>query len=253
MSKPPVRRFALLRAGGVAGLPTRSLARFLARLPTRFLARLMPGVRRQLSDIPVVILVLVVLCVVPEALLSGADFKLWGGAHWRGIAYGLGGFWPGLLHDWRPNYRGQALVMFASYGFLHGGPVHLVVNMMSLVSLGRAVVERAGPGRFLMIYGAALLGGGLGFGVLANTVQPMVGASGALFGLVGALVAWGLRERLEVGETLWPVARALIWLVALNLILWVATAGSLAWQTHLGGFLAGAALAWALEVWAPEG
>ena len=38
--------------------------------------------------------------------------------------------------------------------------------------------------------------------------------------------------------------RALIWLVALNVILWLATGGQLAWQTHLGGFLAGAVLAW---------
>lgn len=206
-----------------------------------------------LSAVPVTVLVLVVLCALPEIVVSGADFGLWGGTQWRGLAYGWGGFWPGLLHDWRPNYSGQALVMFASYGFLHGGPVHLVVNMISLVSLGRAVVDRAGQGRFLMIYGAALLGGGLGFGVLANTVQPMVGASGALFGLAGALVASGLRDRLQLGETLWPVARVLIWLVALNLILWVATSGSLAWQTHLGGFLAGAALAWALEAWEQAG
>ncbi|MGV8988703.1 MAG: rhomboid family intramembrane serine protease [Cypionkella sp.] len=220
MPQPPTRRFALLQAW------------FLT--------------------IPPVILGLVVLCALPEIVLSGADFGLWGGTQWRGVAYGLGGFWPGLLHDWRPNFSGQAAVMFFSYGFLHGGLMHLAVNMISLVSLGGAVVDRVGQGRFLAIYGAALLGGGLGFGLLANTAQPMVGASGALFGLAGALVAWGLRDRYRAGETLWPVAKVLIWLVALNLILWVAMAGSLAWQTHLGGFLAGAALAWGLAHWEPE-
>jgi rhomboid protease GluP len=40
------------------------------------------------------------------------------------------------------------------------------------------------------------------------------------------------------------VVKVLIWLVVLNLILWFAMSGSLAWQTHLGGFLAGALVAW---------
>ena len=212
-------------------------------LPRRFLPQV---------DLPAVVLGLLVLCVLPELVLSAADYGLlaafWPNtAHWRMMAYGWGGFWPGLLHDWRPNFPGQAWVMFASYGFLHGGLVHLTVNMISLVSLGRAVVDRVGPGRFLMIYGGAILGGGLGFGLLANTVQPMVGASGALFGLVGALVVWGVAERRRLGQTLWPVARVMAWLIGLNVILWTVTGGQLAWQTHLGGFLAGAVLGWGLE------
>jgi len=191
------------------------------------------------------------LCVLPEAVLQGADLGLWGGSgggpQWRSYAYGWGGFWPGLLYDWRPNYRLQPLAMFVTYGFLHVGLLHLAVNMMTLVSLGRAVIDRAGQAGFLWLYAASLLGGALGFGLLTNTSVPMVGASGALFGLMGGVLVWALRDRRREALTLWPVWRAVIGLLALNVVLWVVAGGQLAWQTHLGGCLAGAAMALMLD------
>ena len=98
--------------------------------------------------------------------------------------------------------------------------------------------------------------------MLAETPQPMVGASGALFGLAGAWVALGAVEtwraaraaigreatrhaRLRAGTQAalammaWPVGM----LVMLNLAMIVLTPGGIAWQTHLGGGLAGAVLA----------
>jgi rhomboid protease GluP len=193
--------------------------------------------------VPAALFGLLALCVLPELVLEGADWGLWGSVQWRSLAYGWFGFWPGLLHDWRPNYPSQPWAMFLTYGFLHGGPVHLVVNMITLISLGRAVIDQVGQGRFLLIYTVSLLGGGLGFGLLTNTTIPMVGASGALFGLVGAVIAWAIQDRRRESMTQWPVARAVIWLIAMNVILWWATGGQLAWQTHLGGFVAGAAIA----------
>ena len=145
--------------------------------------------------VPLALWVLLGLCVLPELVLEGADLGLWGSTQWRSLAYGWCGFWPGLLHDWRPNYRLQPWAMFVTYGFLHGGFVHLAVNMISLVSLGRAVIDRAGQGGFVLLYTASLLGGGLGFGLLTNTTIPMVGASGALFGLTGAVIAWAVKDR----------------------------------------------------------
>lgn len=197
--------------------------------------------------LPPALWAILILCVLPELVLQGADLGLWGSAHWRNLAYGWAGFWPGLLHDWRPNYPLQAWAMFATYGFLHGGVVHLVVNMISLVSLGRTTQDRLGQGGFVVLYAVSLLGGGLGFGLLTNTTIPMVGASGALFGLAGAVIVWALIDRREAHQTLWPVIRALIWLVAMNIILWVATSGQLAWQTHLGGFVAGAVAGFVLD------
>ncbi len=198
---------------------------------------------------PPVLLVLIGLCVLPELVLQGADRGLWGAPEWRFAAYALGGFWPGLLHDWRPNYRGQPELMFVTYGFLHAGLVHLIVNMMSVVSLGLVVVDRIGQRGFILLYGLSLLGGGIGFGFLSNATSPMVGASGALFGLAGGVIAWAQLDRRAEALSLWPVARALIWLFAVNVILWLVTGGQLAWQTHLGGFLVGAAAALLLDKW----
>lgn len=174
-----------------------------------------------------------------------SDGGVWGPARLRGTAYEYAGFWPGLLQGWRANYAAQPYVMFLTYGFLHAGPLHLGVNMVTLWSLGRAVAERAGLLGLALIYGGAILGGGLAYGVLAPGPQPMVGASGALFGLAGAYLAWGWADLRRAGQGPWPVLRMVGFLVALNLVMYWWLDGQLAWQTHLGGFLAG----WGLGAW----
>lgn len=189
--------------------------------------------------LPRVLIVLVGLCVLIEAVLQLGDLGVLSGTRWRATAYEYGGFWPGLLQGWRPNYPGQAYAMFLSYAFLHGGLLHLIVNMVTLVSLGRAVCVRVGTRGFLLLYLAAVLGGALGFGLLTTSAQPMVGASGGLFGLVGGLLAWSYIDRFISARRLWPVGRAVLILLALNLVFWWAMDGLLAWQTHLGGFVAG--------------
>ena len=188
---------------------------------------------------PPVLLALVALCVGIEAVLLLADYGFLTGTRLRAKAYEYAGFWPGLLHGWQPNYTSQPYLMFLTYAFLHGGVVHLIVNMITLVSLGRAVCDRVGGGGFLAVYAAAVLGGALIFGLLTRSTQPMVGASGGLFGLAGAVLAWNYIDRFNARRRLWPVARVILLLVALNLALWWAMDGLLAWQTHLGGFIGG--------------
>ena len=160
--------------------------------------------------------------------------------HLRGLAYQNGGFWPGLLHDWRPNFALQPVTMFVSYAFLHAGILHLAVNMITLWSVGLAIIDRIGQRWFLIIYMLSILGGAIAFGLLSKASSPMVGASGALFGLVGAWLVWEARERRAAGETQWPMLWSVIWLTALNVALWWLTNGQLAWETHLGGALFGA-------------
>jgi membrane associated rhomboid family serine protease len=130
--------------------------------------------------------------------------------------------------------------MFLTYSVFHGGFMHFLVNMITLLSLGAAVSERGGTRRYALIYVASILGGAAVYGLLAPDYSPMVGASGALFGLMGALTAWDALERRALRLTMLPVLRILAVLVAMNLVLWWAMDGHLAWQTHLGGFLAGA-------------
>lgn len=195
-----------------------------------------------------VLVLLVLACTLIELLLQGADHGLWGTPLWRPMAYQFGAFWPGLLAGWRPNYETQPYLMFLTYAFLHGGIVHLAVNMITLISLGSAVILRVGAGGFVTIYAGSTLAGAAAFAFLTTSgFQPMVGASGALFGLAGALIAWNtaytIRQRpgflLASAAILWPVGI----LVVLNILMFVGTDGHVAWETHLGGFVAGAALA----------
>lgn len=188
---------------------------------------------------PWVLIVLIITSCSVEAALQLADWQIIGLPRLRAVAYEYGGFWVGLLHSWAPNFPSQPYVMFLTYGFLHGGFLHLVVNMVTLWSLGLAVLDRVGVKGFVMLYGASLFGGAAGFALLASTLAPMVGASGALFGLAGGLLAWGYLDRFTLRETLWPVARVAALLVTLNVVMWWALDGQLAWETHLGGGITG--------------
>jgi membrane associated rhomboid family serine protease len=190
---------------------------------------------------------LVLICVLVEGVLTLADLGLIDAPRLRSRAYANGAFWPGLMRDWQPNYPIQPWAMYITHGFLHGGVVHLVLNMVTLWSLGAAVMERVSPARFLAIYFGAMLGGGAVYALLAISATPMVGASGALFGLAGAILAWMWEDQPSLRDALRLAGRAVLILLAINVALHFVLAGQLAWQTHLGGFLAGWILAIALD------
>lgn len=168
-------------------------------------------------------------------------------ARLRETVYENAAFWPGLLTDWTGNYPGQRWVMFVSYGFLHGGLGHAVFNMMTLGVLGARCIERIGSLRFLLLYLGAMIAGAGVFGLLSQGYAPMVGASGALFGLAGAILAWIWDDAPSIRAALAPVGRILLWLIGINVVMYLAMQGQLAWETHLGGFLAGWVLGLALD------
>ncbi|MEM7642166.1 MAG: rhomboid family intramembrane serine protease [Pseudomonadota bacterium] len=195
--------------------------------------------RRRPEAAQILLIAMIAVCTGIEGVLQLGDAGVAGVPRLRGTAYEYGGFWAQLLHDWRPNYALQPWAMFVTYGLFHGGLVHLAFNMVTLWSLGGAVAARAGAAGLAAIYAAGLVGGAATYGVIASALQPMVGASGALFGLAGALVGWGQADRRALRESPWPILQALGLLVAINLAMWWALDGNLAWETHLGGFVAG--------------
>jgi membrane associated rhomboid family serine protease len=191
---------------------------------------------------------------LPEVVFLGADAGLWGSRIWRQLGWQYGGFWAGLWHGWVPNYPGQPWTMVLSYSLLHAGPAHLLGNLAGLWALGGTLRAGQGTARVLAVWVAGILGGALVFGVLATSPAPMVGASGAVFGLVGA---WWWADAVRPGSGpgpspgLWMrrAARAAgigLLLVAANVAMYLSSAAGIAWETHLGGFLAGAALVAAL-------
>lgn len=202
------------------------------------------GPRYMPMGIPVVLAVLILANTLIEGILWAGDNNMLFGPQSRAVAYALGAFHTALLNGAQPIYPGQPVAMFVTYAFLHGGLVHLVVNMFALASTGAVVIQRIGQKRFIWAYLICTLGGSAGFGLLArHSVQPMVGASGALFGLLGIWVCWDYLDRRHYGDPLWVTLRAVSFLILYNLVFFFLLSGSLAWETHLGGFVAGWLLA----------
>ena len=205
-----------------------------------------PRARPHPRPAPAIWTIGLILCAI-EALLTAADLGAFGPGPWRMLAYSYGAFWDGLLADWTPNYPGQPALMFLTYAWLHGDVWHLAGNLLTLAYLAPVVAARAGTVRMLTIYALAILGGAAAFALLSDSAAPMVGASGALFGLAGGWQRHEYALLRRAGRPAWPVGRAVLALAALNVVMWWALDGLLAWEAHLGGFVAGWVAAWALE------
>ncbi|WP_136444016.1 rhomboid family intramembrane serine protease [Pacificoceanicola onchidii] len=184
-----------------------------------------------------------VFCAV-EAALIAADLRLLGSPLWRPLAYQYGGFWAGLLYGWQANYAAQPYAMFLSYMVLHAGWQHMLGNVLALGWLGLQLEGRIGGRRLAMLFLISGLGGAVGFGLLSTSPRPMVGASGAIMGLVAVWIALDARDRLAEGASGRAVRHMVLGRTALvavlNLLASVLEAGGLAWETHLGGFVAAA-------------
>ena len=117
--------------------------------------------------------------------------------------------------------------------FLHGSIPHVALNMVALYQVGNIVEQLFGKLRFALLYVVCIIGSGLAV-VYFNFNQPTLGASGAIFGLFGALVAVGLR--------LGPRGRSLIGqvvpIIAINLVFTFAVPGISA-AAHIGGLVTG--------------
>lgn len=130
-----------------------------------------------------------------------------------------------------------------TYQFLHGGWVHLGVNMLSLAAFGAPVERLLGVRRFVAFYLSAGLAAAL-VHVLSfpDSADPVVGASGAISGIFGAVLV--LLRRVGRMSSLLPIAG--VW-IALNVFFGIfgGTPGAggqpVAWTAHIGGFIYGLA------------
>ena len=124
-------------------------------------------------------------------------------------------------------------------GFLHStvNPLHLLLNMYTLYLFGSMLEPALGRVRFLLLFLLSIVGGSLGVLLLPSHPMGLVlGASGGVFGLFGALFV--LQRHL--GQSITPVAA----LIGVNLVFGFLVPG-IAWQAHLGGLVAGALVAFA--------
>jgi membrane associated rhomboid family serine protease len=119
----------------------------------------------------------------------------------------------------------------ASSMFLHGNLIHLAFNMFALLTLGMIVEQALGTGRFLLVYFASGLAGAAGALFLSSPFTEIVGASGAIFGIMGSLLI------LEWKQTGTFAGQALV-MIVLNLALTFAIPG-ISIGGHIGGLIGG--------------
>lgn len=126
-----------------------------------------------------------------------------------------------------------------SYAFLHGGIVHLAVNTISLLNIGPLLERSIGPLRFLIVYVVTAIAGGFAGTLGMSPLAPLVGGSGALFGMMGALLGLLARSGRHSGDFFGNhLARALLGNIVVNLALCYLIP-HVSNAAHIGGMIAG--------------
>ena len=125
-------------------------------------------------------------------------------------------------------------------GFLHGGLFHLGVNMYALYFLGRMLEPSLGHVRFAALYFASLMAGSFG-AVLLSPDTPVVGASTAIFGLLGAAIVMARNRGVDI------MASGLGPILILNLLITFVPGFNISIGGHLGGLIGGVLAALAIE------
>lgn len=146
-----------------------------------------------------------------------------------------------------------------SYSLLHGGVAHLAVNMVWLAAFGSPLANRIGALRFVLFWLVTSLAAvGLHFVLHSHEAVPLVGASGAISGMMGAAARFGFRIHRDEGKAAFAgrilsipavfrsrsaVTFLAVWM-AINFLMGFGFGSpdgeaSIAWEAHIGGFLAG--------------
>lgn len=125
--------------------------------------------------------------------------------------------------------------------FLHIGVIHLLFNLYALYALGPMVEGYFGHARFLSIYFVAGLCGSLASYAFSPAISA--GASGAIFGLAGALTVYFLKYRDNFGRQGRAILQNMLVVIAINLVFGMTMSGIDNWG-HIGGLVGGAATAW---------
>lgn len=136
-----------------------------------------------------------------------------------------------------------------TYQFLHGSPLHLAGNMLFLWVFGDNIEDAMGHVKFLIFYILCGIAGGIAHCVMtpASTI-PLIGASGAVAGVIAAYLVLHPRVRVWVLafrfiplriSAMWVLGA---WVITQFVMLFIPETGPVAWWAHIGGLIAGALL-----------
>ena len=145
--------------------------------------------------------------------------------------------------NFAPLIRQGEVWRVITYMFLHASLLHLIVNMYSLYALGASVENFLGRWKFIVVYFVSgICGGLLSAATGSNTIS--VGASGAIFGLAGALLYFGYHYRTYLGEA---IKKQIIPIILINLLIGYLIAGIDNFG-HIGGLIGGILCTMALGI-----
>jgi membrane associated rhomboid family serine protease len=138
-------------------------------------------------------------------------------------------FFAPLFAPWEP-WR------MLTAGFVHdwSSPWHILLNSYAIWIFGRQLEPMVGKVRFLVLYLTSIIGGSVAVLWLSDPQTPVVGASGALFGLMGAYFI--------IIKTMGGNSSVIFGLIAINLVMGFFVSG-ISWEGHLGGLITGLAIA----------
>jgi membrane associated rhomboid family serine protease len=135
---------------------------------------------------------------------------------------------------WLPSFQYLQLTnewyRLFTVALTHGGILHLGFNMYSLMVLGNPLEAAYGKQKFLIVFFFSLLTGSLTSAYFASLYSASVGASGAIFGLFGALAI--------VGKKIGADIRSIVVIIGINFAFGFAM-GGVDWRAHLGGLIGG--------------
>ena len=170
-------------------------------------------------------------------VLIAVNVAIFGLAWMSGLDEAIGnwGMWPAGIA------QGEWWRLFTS-AFLHGGFLHILFNMYILFIVGAPLERLMGHLRFGVLYVAAAFGGAVASYAFNPVNTLSVGASGAIFGLMGAFAVAGFKMRYDIKQ--------ILFLVGFNLVLGFVLAGT-DWKAHVGGLITGVLVA-AVFFYAPR-
>jgi membrane associated rhomboid family serine protease len=152
-----------------------------------------------------------------------------------------------VLFDYRTYLGGEHGVAEGEWwrlitsGFVHTEFWHLGLNMLALYWLGRMIEPALGHARFLAIYFASLLTGALGV-MLLDPEAATRGASGAIYGLLGAAIVMARNRQINLWQS------GLIPILAINLAFtFLFSSAGISLGGHLGGLIGGLVVTWVVE------
>ena len=173
-------------------------------------------------------------------------------------ALAFGSFIPADLQFDFPWARAPFVLTPLTATLLHGGMLHLLFNLLVFLICGRAVEGALGPVNLIILYVVGAFAAAAGqFAIDPQSMMPMVGASGAISAVIGAYAMLFGRNKVRVTNARLALWLNVLWLlvawVVMQVAMWIVfsegTGILLAVGAHIGGFIAGVALARPLLLW----